>query len=150
MAHNSLPVRKNLARRGIKLDTICPVCQRLDEDCSHLFFKCKGARACWKEMDLGQVRTELEACQSGQETITRIWTLDQNVQNKVFGFSMIWWSARNKANVGEGKVCPAKVCKSITLYLMEFAKMATPPMSLPQSCSMGWKSMLMLLFTKKL
>jgi hypothetical protein len=36
-AHNSLPVRRNLARRRIKLDTLCPVCKRLDEDCGHIF-----------------------------------------------------------------------------------------------------------------
>ncbi|WVZ72794.1 hypothetical protein U9M48_021201, partial [Paspalum notatum var. saurae] len=37
LAHNSLPVRRNLARRGVKTDTICPVCHRLDEDCGHIF-----------------------------------------------------------------------------------------------------------------
>ena len=35
LAHNSLPVRKNVSRRGVELDTKCPVCQRLDEDCGH-------------------------------------------------------------------------------------------------------------------
>jgi hypothetical protein len=39
-AHNSLPVRRNLARHGIKLDTICPVSRSLDEDRRHIFFKC--------------------------------------------------------------------------------------------------------------
>jgi hypothetical protein len=37
LTHNSLPVCHNLARRGIKLDTLCPLCCRLDEDCGHLF-----------------------------------------------------------------------------------------------------------------
>jgi len=35
LAHNSLPVRRNVSRRGVELDTKCPVCQRLDEDCGH-------------------------------------------------------------------------------------------------------------------
>lgn len=36
-AHNSHPLRRNLVRRGMKIDTLCPVCGRLDEDGGHLF-----------------------------------------------------------------------------------------------------------------
>ena len=39
MAHNNLHVRRNLARRGVKLVTLCHVCERFDEDCCHLFFQ---------------------------------------------------------------------------------------------------------------
>ena len=42
LAHNSLAVRRNIARRGLNNETICPMCWRLDEDCGHLFFKCQG------------------------------------------------------------------------------------------------------------
>jgi hypothetical protein len=41
LVHNSLAVRRNLARRGMKEEIICPMCNRLDEDCTHLFLKCK-------------------------------------------------------------------------------------------------------------
>jgi hypothetical protein len=41
LVHNSLVVRQNLARRGMKEEIICPMCNRLDEDCTHLFLKCK-------------------------------------------------------------------------------------------------------------
>ncbi|WVZ60625.1 hypothetical protein U9M48_010618, partial [Paspalum notatum var. saurae] len=44
LAHNSLPVRRNLVRRGVRLDTICPLCKRLDEDCGHIFFKCEHVK----------------------------------------------------------------------------------------------------------
>jgi len=37
LAHNNLPVKRNLAHRGIKKDTLCLVCNRLDKDCSHIF-----------------------------------------------------------------------------------------------------------------
>jgi len=43
-AHNSLPVRRNLTRRGMKLDTICPVYRRLDEDCGHMFFQMQACK----------------------------------------------------------------------------------------------------------
>jgi len=51
-AHNSHPPRRNLARRGMKLHTKCPVCQRLDGDGGHLFLKCKLARHVWRELKL--------------------------------------------------------------------------------------------------
>ncbi|WVZ67661.1 hypothetical protein U9M48_016710 [Paspalum notatum var. saurae] len=47
LAHNSLPVRRNLVRRGVKTDTICPMCHRLVEDCGHVFFRCKRSEECW-------------------------------------------------------------------------------------------------------
>jgi len=40
-SHNSLALRVNLKRRGMKLDTRCVLCRRYDEDGGHLFFKCK-------------------------------------------------------------------------------------------------------------
>jgi len=43
LAHNSLPVRRNVANCDINIDIMCPICRRLDEDCGHLFFKCKHA-----------------------------------------------------------------------------------------------------------
>ena len=72
LGHNSLPVRRNLARRGVKIDTICPVCHRLDEDCGHVFFKCKRSKECWEEMNLEHVHAILEACKSGKETVMTI------------------------------------------------------------------------------
>lgn len=48
--HNSHPLRRNFARRGMKLDTVCPVCGRQEEDGAHLFFKCKTAKPVWQLM----------------------------------------------------------------------------------------------------
>jgi len=139
LAHNSLPVRRNLARRGVKLDTVCPVCERFDEDCCHLFFKCKGAKACWREMNLEQVRAELMLCRSGQETIRKIWKMEQKVQYKVFVFLWRWWAARNKANAGDKKVCPAEICNSVAFYLMEFDKLFNPEQPVTRSGIQKWK-----------
>ena len=70
LAHNSLPVRRNVARRGVKLDSKGPVCQRFGEDCGHVFFKCKYVKLCWHELDMEDIRTELPNRQSGKEIIT--------------------------------------------------------------------------------
>jgi len=71
-AHNSLPVKRNVARRGVELDTICPVCRRLDEDCGHIFFKYKFAKICWRLLDMEDIRANLVSCQSGLEVLARI------------------------------------------------------------------------------
>jgi hypothetical protein len=43
--HNSHPLRRNLARHGMKIDTVYPVCGagRQEEDGGHIFFNCKLA-----------------------------------------------------------------------------------------------------------
>jgi hypothetical protein len=99
-SHNSLPVRKNVANRGVDLDTKCPVCRRMDEDCGHLFFKCKFAKLCWRLMNMEFIRIELMKCRSGVDTIGKIWELEETIQLKVIIFLWRWWSARNKANDG--------------------------------------------------
>lgn len=49
---NNLPVRNNLKRRKFKMETICPMCKRFDEDCGHIFFKCKNAREGWRLLQM--------------------------------------------------------------------------------------------------
>ena len=123
LAHNSLPVRRNLARRGVQMDTICPVCHRLDEDCGHLFFKCKRARECWQIMSLENIRTELELCTSGKETVMRILNMKENERNKVFIWMWRWWVARNKANAGEKMPTIADIIRSVNFHIFEYEKL---------------------------
>ncbi|KAE8797725.1 NAC domain-containing protein 78 [Hordeum vulgare] len=52
LAHNSLPTRVNIRRKHAELDTLCPMCSRLDEDGGHLFLKCKLVKAVWREQNL--------------------------------------------------------------------------------------------------
>lgn len=63
-AHNSLAVRRNIARREVKRETICLMCDRADEDCGHLFMKCKGVKECWRAMDVEQVRVQMLNCRT--------------------------------------------------------------------------------------
>jgi hypothetical protein len=49
--HNSLAVRRNLERRGVKLESAqCVMCGRDLEDGGHLFFKCKLVKKLWREL----------------------------------------------------------------------------------------------------
>jgi len=121
LAHNSLPVKSNVARRGVLLDTICPMCKRLDEDCGHLFFKCKYVKKCWRLMNLEGARVELMKCQSGKETIQKLWELDKTIQLNVVVLLWRWWSARNKVNDGGRMQSEAEIQSSVTFFSMEKA-----------------------------
>lgn len=102
LAHNSLQVKQNIARRGIKLDTlICPMCHWFDEDMGHFFLKCKDVRLCWLLLNVEEVRIRLLSVRSGKEMLEEIWKLEEAVQQKIILLLWCWWSARNKANVGE-------------------------------------------------
>jgi hypothetical protein len=57
LAHNSHPVRASIARKGIKLDTLCPMCACLDEDSGHLFLKCKSVKQVWRGLNLEEVES---------------------------------------------------------------------------------------------
>lgn len=41
LTRNSLPLRMNIKRKKVDLDTICPMCGKLDEDRGHLFVHAK-------------------------------------------------------------------------------------------------------------
>lgn len=121
-----------MARRGIKLDTVCPVCKRLDEDCCHLFFKCKYAKQCWHLMNMEDLRIILQECRSGKDTINRIWTFDKNGQLKVMVLMWRWWSAGNKANQGRKMLTAAEIQSSVLYYLSEFEKLNTTNQIMPK------------------
>ena len=48
----------NIKRRGIKCDTLCVCCKRLDEDGAHLFLKCKDAKNVWEALGMGVIRDD--------------------------------------------------------------------------------------------
>lgn len=137
-AHNSLQVRRNLKRRGVKTETVCPVCQRLDEDCGHLFLKCKQARAWWRVMNLDHTRQLLLQCQSGREVLLHIWRETKETQLKIITFLWRWWTARNKANAGERMWSLSEICSSVDYHLTEFAKLETPDKEVLPKNKMKW------------
>lgn len=95
MTHNSHPLRMNLARKGMKIDTICPVCKRKDEDGGHLFFKCKYAKNVWRELCLEKERLELACLLSRWEVTMAITRMKQEVQSRVAILLWFIWSERN-------------------------------------------------------
>jgi hypothetical protein len=58
-AHNSLPTRMNIQRKGVELDTRCPVCNRVDEYGGHIFLQCKFVKQVWRHLDLENAMLQL-------------------------------------------------------------------------------------------
>jgi hypothetical protein len=73
---------------------------------------------------MDNIRSELESCFPGQDTIMKIWNLPWKMQLKVLVLLWRWWSARNKANRGEKMPRPLEMCSITNYYLMEFEKLS--------------------------
>jgi len=101
LARNSLAFKMNIQRRGVQLDTRCPVCHWLDEDGGHCFLKCKLVKRCWSTLSLEPVRQQLLSKQSAWEVVTEILSLKGEIRTKTVLFLWKWWTERNKINKGE-------------------------------------------------
>ena len=79
LAHNSLPLRLNIARRRMGIDTRSPVCGCLDEDGGYCFLKCKHVRKCWQGQDLEGVRLHLIILSSAREVVYDILNMPKGL-----------------------------------------------------------------------
>jgi hypothetical protein len=119
LAHNSLPMRRNIARRGMSIDTRCPVCFRLDEDGGHLFFKCKQAKHCWRAMQMEDVRLSLLEQRTGADVVKEILKLDDQRRAATIYLLWCWWDARNKANAGDRMLSTDEVVHRVHYIMAE-------------------------------
>ena len=103
IAHNSLPHRLNLRRKGMEIDPICPVCNRTDEDGAHLFLKCKVAKTSWREMQMNDIREKLLKSQDSIQFITEITQLEKKQKMKTLGLIWWLWQSRNKTVASDRK-----------------------------------------------
>jgi hypothetical protein len=113
LAHDSLPLRMNIKRRGVDLDPICLVCLRSDEVGAHTFLKCKALKHCWRELQMEQIRLKLLECANAREVL---WTiLDLNIEQKLRALILCWqwWSARNKLNAGDKARTAGDICTAV-------------------------------------
>ena len=79
VAHNSLALKQNISRRGIRLDTRYPVCFHFDEDGGHCFLKCKAIRQCWRELGIEKFRLQFVQTRTAEEFVTEVLKLRTDV-----------------------------------------------------------------------
>jgi len=96
LSHNTLAVKNILKRRGMKIDTCCSLCQRLDEDGGHLFLRCKEVKGVWRELNLEAVRCRLLEVGSARQMMEMIHKLEAKTQLIVILLLWLWWDERNK------------------------------------------------------
>jgi ribonuclease HI len=104
IAHNSLPHRLNLNRKGMEIDPICPVCNRMNEDGAHLFLKCKVAKTSWNEMQMNDIREKLLKSQDSIQFIMEITQLEKKQKLKTLGLIWWLWQSRNKTMAGDRRI----------------------------------------------
>jgi hypothetical protein len=120
MATYSLPVRMKLKRRGMDVDTRCPVCYRFDEDGGHCFLKCKPVRKLWCLTQLEHIRSKLVGCNDPLSIFEEIFRLTEEECVKVCTLFWLWWRERNKANVGDAIRTPNDIASSLNYYVNEY------------------------------
>jgi hypothetical protein len=76
----------NILRRGMDLDTRCPVCWWLNEDGGHCFVKCKFAKKCWRDLNLEQLRLSLIELNSAKHVAIKILSLEKDKKLLVIDF----------------------------------------------------------------
>jgi hypothetical protein len=89
LSHNTLLAMKRvLQRRGMKLDTKCCMCGRLDEDGGHLLLNCKEVKKVWRELNLEAARCKLAEARSAREMVETVLKLKEKEQLTVI---MLLW-----------------------------------------------------------
>jgi hypothetical protein len=121
-AHNSHPLRCNLKRKKMQIDTLCPVCNRFDEDGSHLFYKCKHVRPVWNLMDLGKEREALSQIQTPKEALEYILSLSEKKKMDCILLMWFWWTERNNIREGGIRRSATTLSQCIRSYANEIAK----------------------------
>jgi hypothetical protein len=82
----------------MEIDTICPICHRLDEDGAHLFLKCKPVKQIWENVGLQDIRQNHLESNSPKDLIENLLSAPKD--KKLLGISLLWnwWLTRNKIN----------------------------------------------------
>lgn len=120
LAHNSLPLRMNIKRKKVELDTRCPMCHRPDEDGGHLFLKCKMVKHVWRAMDMEDTRLALVNCASQPGVLDHLWNLDSAKRDTAVVLLLEWWSAHNKVDARDKVRMCEDVCFTVRRHLQDF------------------------------
>jgi hypothetical protein len=139
MSHNTLAMERVPKRRGVKTDTLCSICNRLDEDGGHLFFKCKEVKVAWCELNLEGVRCNLMAAGSARQVMESILGLRGKEQLTVILLLCMWWNERNKRREEGRSRSPTEVANLAAVYAANFLKTPARTLLSDNSQRPRWK-----------
>ena len=108
LLHDSLPTYLTLKRRGIPIDSSCPMCEGGDESSSHLFLSCPFARAIWYAFSLALHTSDFHGL-TVQQWVGKLLHQHKNMSEDSMCFlqtvfTTLWtiWTHRNLV-IHEGK-----------------------------------------------
>lgn len=119
LAHDTLPLRANLERRGMDIDTRCVMCRRIHEDGAHLFFKCKHVAVVWQLLQLEPERQTLAQKQSARGVVDAIMQRKEEHCSRLVILLWSWWDERNKVREGEQKKPVHMLAQGIHSYVVK-------------------------------
>ncbi|XP_073355490.1 uncharacterized protein [Aegilops tauschii subsp. strangulata] len=131
LAHNSLPLKRNIQRRGMECNTLYVCCGRLDEDAAHLFLKCKLVKRVWRELQLEDTRQQLCECMDGMELLHKTLRLPEEKTIRVPCLLWKWWAWRNKVNAGDKPSALEKLPAEINHWALESLALCRPELTTP-------------------
>lgn len=110
MSHNSHALKSNLQHRGMDINTKCLLCQRVEEDGRHLFFKCKFVKQVWRELCPEKERVDLAAIAMAKGAVEYVLAAKEEVRIKMVVLMWTWWSERNRVREGDYAQNCCKYC----------------------------------------
>jgi hypothetical protein len=122
LAHNSLPAKQNIARRGIECDTLCLCCRRLDEDGAHLLLNYKQVKKIWRMMELDDLRDHMCTLPNARSVVHTILATKTNKQILLCCTLWRWWTCRNKLNAEGNNFLAEEVVKQGRYWASECAQ----------------------------
>ncbi|KAK2405034.1 hypothetical protein P8452_10587 [Trifolium repens] len=118
LARNILPTRVNLQKKGISLDTSCPLCHNAAENGQHIFMHCNLLKLVLFASPLG--------CHPPLSVDLNCWLLEwlscsDKLAAQLF-CTILWkfWYARNQAVFKGSPVEPVRVAQSALLFVHDF------------------------------
>ncbi|RLN41688.1 hypothetical protein C2845_PM01G16690 [Panicum miliaceum] len=106
----------------MELDTKCVACNRLDEDGSHLFFKCKYVEKVWQKLNIENFRVQLAEKSNAKEVMRFILSRKKEEQVLIAMLLWMWWQERNKIREGDRRREAMKLAYIIQKQASEMLK----------------------------
>lgn len=139
-AHNSHPMRMNIERRGVVLDTRCSVCGRLFEDGGHLFLRCEEVKKVWRATHLENERQSLLVCHSPLEVLEYIFSQTERTKLLVVALLWKWSNERNRVRHGEKRLTPDAFSSQVLLEVAEWGMFFSPQQSAQTTNNSKWRA----------
>jgi ribonuclease HI len=140
LAHNTLALRPNLARRGVILDNVnCLFCQSCMEEGAHLFVKCTKVKEVWRCLDMEWMRQELERSVSIYHAMDIIWRSPVEKRVQILTFWWLWWNNRNRLREGDKVLDASEIAHQARCYSMEYMEILGKKTSITVSEQIIWR-----------